>query len=77
MATSDFRKQYNAAPKYVLGSLNEGDLIYVNNRKKVTDSKFTTDITKALKFSVGFDDDKIKAKAWSISTGLNFTAINI
>lgn len=73
MAISEFRKAYNAAPNYVLTGQSNGHTLYIKNKKFVGDSDFSQNIAEAVKFKVGYDDERMKSAAWSISTRINFT----
>lgn len=62
----------SAAPKFVLFSNEFGFDMYFADPTKY--AGIITDTPKeALEFSVGFDNEEIKRKAWSLSTGYNFT----
>lgn len=70
------KKQANQAPKFILAAFDmelQG-YVFVADKNKV-DSELTVNVSKALAFSYGFDDETIKEKAWSLSTGREFMAI--
>ncbi len=62
------QKDARNAPKFVLVN---GDTFIAD--RKFTDDQTTNNPEHALKFSVGYDDERMKSRAWSISLGLNFT----
>lgn len=62
------QKDARNAPKFILAS---GETFIAD--RKFTDDQTTTNIEHALKFSVGYDDERMKSRAWSISLGFNFT----
>lgn len=63
------QKDARNAPKYILTSSIFA--LYIAD-KKFTDDETTTNKEHALKFSVGYDDEKMKSRAWSLSTGIVF-----
>jgi len=70
---STLQKEAKKAAKFILVAFNKttGGYVYVSNTLGITDN-----IKHAMKYSIGFDDEAIKAKAMSLSTGYEFTAIN-
>lgn len=73
---SQLKKQADNAPKFILVAYQNGkdNYVYVADRFK-TECNLTENLKNALKFSYGFDDELIKEKAWSLSTGFEFMAI--
>lgn len=57
------QKEANAAPKYVLKM--EGLDLYISNRQPLIGCDITPDIKKAMKFSVGFDNEEIKTGCYT------------
>ena len=66
------QKESKKAPKFILCAFNPstGGFVYISN-----DMKVTPDVKQAAKYSVGFDDETVKEKAFTISTGYEFMAI--
>lgn len=66
------QKESKKAPKFLLIAFNPatGGYVYVSEKMNITE-----DVKQAAKYSVGFDDESVKEKAWSISTGYEFMAI--
>lgn len=74
---SQLRKEAKKAPKFILTAWNEEtqSYIFVADRYKTGEHELTENIQNALNFDYGFDDEVIKEKSWSISTGFEFIAI--
>lgn len=69
---AQLQKEARNAPKYILAS--NIFALYIADKALTGESEdTTTNKDHALKFSVGYDDEKMKSKAWSISTGIVFT----
>lgn len=72
MATiSQLQKQAQSAPKFVLFSDQFGFDMYFADPAKYA-GIITDTVNEAQLFSVGFDNEEIKCKAWSLTTGYNF-----
>lgn len=75
MATlSQLRKEAKTAPKFILIGIINGNIFYIGQMKSLTDLPLVSDIESAVKFSVGFDDEQMKSRAWSMTAkmkGLN------
>lgn len=76
MATiSQMQKQAKSAPKFVLINNTGHYIADMNIMAKLGIEcvhRVTFHLHQALLFNVGFDDEKMKSRAWSISTGENF-----
>jgi len=59
----NLQKQAEQAPKYVI-KLDFCEQ-YVSDTQTLTGVNFTSDIKKARKYSVGFDDPKMKVGIWT------------
>lgn len=64
------QKDARQADKFVLVN----GTTYIADRK-FTNSQTTDNLEHALKFSVGYDDERMKSRAWSMSLGLNFSVM--
>jgi hypothetical protein len=72
---SQLQKQANAAPKFILAAFDTDRYVFLHKDTTLFNIKITDKISDAMPFSYGFDDEEIKEKAWSISTGMDFIAI--
>lgn len=74
MATlSELRKQAKAAPKFILTGQYNGQTVFIGEMKSLFDIPLVTQQEKAVQFSVGFDDERMKSRAWSISSKIDFS----
>lgn len=55
---AQLQKEANKAPKYVLKM--DGIDLYISDRQPLVGCDITDNIKKAMKFSVGFDNEEIK-----------------
>lgn len=60
---SQLRKEANKAPKYVLKM--DGLDLFVADKQALTGCNITEDVKKAKMFSVGFDNEEMKAGVWT------------
>lgn len=60
---SQLRKDADKAPKYIL-KMNGLDQ-FVAEEQELTGCNITDDINKAIKYSVGFDNEEFKTKIWT------------
>ena len=78
MAT--LRNQAKQAPKYILSMLGCG---YLADEQTLSSVNFTSDIDKAMQFSVGFDNPQMKVGIWSalsklrLGTTQKFEIVNL
>ena len=72
---SQLRKEAQAAPKFILAVFDTDRYVFIHKDCTLFNIKITDKISDAMHFSYGFDDENIRAKAWSISTGLEFIDI--
>lgn len=71
MATlSELRKQAKAAPKFVLSSLINDIPVFIGDMRSLTDINVVSDVEEATKFSVGYDDENMKSRAWNMTAKL-------
>lgn len=70
--------QKQAKPKFMLTAWNSEleTYIFIADSEKCKEA-MCVNISKALLFSYGFDDENIKEKAWSLATGFQFMAIAV
>jgi len=60
---SQLRKEAKLAPKYVLKM--DGLDLFVAEKQGLTGCNITEDVNKAIKYSVGFDNEEMKAGIWT------------
>jgi hypothetical protein len=74
MATiSKLQKKAKQAPKFVLFTNEFGfDMFICGGESVITDNS-----DEAMKFSVGFDDEKMKLRAWSACTGYKLQVVKL
>jgi hypothetical protein len=71
MATiSQLQKLAKTAPKFVLVGTYQGKTCYIREDQTLTSLNLTTSTENARKFSVGFDDENMKSRAWSMTAKL-------
>lgn len=71
---SHHQKDARNAPKFILVATHPKDgIIYIKLKKEPTDTNLTRQKSLAAKFSVGYDSEAMKSRAWSIATGITFT----
>lgn len=77
MATiAQLQKEARKAPQFILMGFKDGYTFYIADRNLCKDDG-TVNINKAQKFSVGFDDEQRKAKAWSICFGVEMSVVKL
>ena len=72
---AQLQKEAHAAPIFILAAFDTDRYVFIHKDSVLFNIKITDKISDAMPFSYGFDDENIKAKAWSISTGMDFIAI--
>lgn len=72
---SQLQKESKSAPKFILAAFDTDRYVFLHKDSTLFNIKITDKMSDAMYFSYGFDDENIKAKAWSISTGLEFIDI--
>lgn len=60
---SQLRKEVKLAPKYVLKM--DGLDLFVAEKQGLTGCNITDDLNKAMKYSIGFDNEEMKAGIWT------------
>ncbi|GGD78989.1 hypothetical protein GCM10011514_48780 [Emticicia aquatilis] len=72
---SQLRKEANKAPKYVLKM--DGLDLFIAEEQALTGCNITEDINKAIKYSVGFDNEEFKTKIWTATAQRQLNNKNI
>jgi len=67
---SQLQKEAKAAPKFVLILNYNNKTCYIADTQTLTSLNLTSDVNKARQFSVGFDDENIKQRAWQMTAKL-------
>lgn len=67
---SQLQKEAKSAPKFVLTLTYQGENCFISDNQTLTSVNLVTDVDKARKFSVGFDDEKMKSRAWDMTAKL-------
>lgn len=67
---SQLQKEARNAPKYVLSLTYQGKTCYIREDQTLTSVNLTTSTENARKFSVGFDDENMKSRAWGMTVKL-------
>lgn len=75
---SKLQKEAKQAKKFMLAAWNSEleTYIFVADKEKVKED-LTVNVSRAVLFSYGFDDEERKEKVWSIATGFDFIAIAV
>lgn len=69
------QKEAQAAPIFILAAFDIDRYVFLHKDTTLSHIKITDKISDAMPFAYGFDDETVKEKAWSISTGMDFIAI--
>lgn len=71
MATlSELRKQAKLAPKFVLAGDFNGQSVFIGDMRSLSDVHMVSNVDNATKFSVGYDDENMKLRAWNMTAKL-------
>jgi heat shock protein HspQ len=74
------QKEARKAPKFYLLAYNKSkdNYVYVSDTNITgADFQLTENFKSKQLFSIGFDDEAMKEKAWSLATGFEFMAIAV
>lgn len=66
---AQLQKESKQAPRYIL----ENNGIYMADRSKTNGELFTDNVADAYWFNVGYDNELMKSRAWSLSLGVKLT----
>ncbi len=71
MATiSQLQKEAKLAPKFVLTLIYDGKTCFIREDQTLTSINLTQNAENARKFSVGYDDEQMKSRAWGATCKL-------
>lgn len=71
MATiSQLRKEAKLAPKFVLTLTYDGKKCFIREDQTLTSINLTQNVDNARQFSVGYDDEQMKSRAWGMTVKL-------
>lgn len=75
---SKLQKEARKAKKFYLAAFNPelSAYVFVSDKDKCKED-LTVNVSKAVLFSYGFDDEAMKEKAWSVATGFDFIAVAV